>query len=208
MAWPCYLAEESGRSAAYLRRYRSDSDMRCPSMEGDHSYHTVSVRVEDVPTTKTEEGYYESVPVENYRDDPRWPTHCTCGYEFDQTNFAEGHASNSDVWQVLTHAMYVRKDGESGEWPVSDLPPGAMFDAFWLPWKGDDGISLSVVLPPDEPDRMNHVWHVDGPSSSGGHWTRSGDPPKVTATPSILTGKYHGFLTDGALTDSLSDRPL
>lgn len=204
------MVVESGHSAAYLRRYRSGSSGdSCPAMPGDHSYHTAQVRVEDVPTVKTEEGFYAAVSVENYRDGARWPRQCACGYTFSLSSFGDGHIVDSDVWQVMTHALYVRTDGEPGEWPIADLPPGAMFDTPWLPWKGPDGISLSVVLPPDEgPDKMNHVWHVDGPSSSDGHWARSGKPPTVTATPSILTDRYHGFLTNGVLTDSLADRPL
>lgn len=51
-------------------------------------------------------------------------------------------------------------------------------------------------------------WHVDGPSKNGGRWTRSGEPPNVTANPSILqqnpsvycgTREYHGFLRNGVL---------
>lgn len=34
---------------------------------------------------------------------------------------------------------------------------------------------------------------------SGGGWTRTGDPPNVTAAPSINTGDWHGFLQNGVL---------
>jgi hypothetical protein len=53
-----------------------------------------------------------------------------------------------------------------------------------------------VALPPDGGDDL---WMVDGTASNGPGWTREGKPPKVTARPSILTPRYHGWLTDGFL---------
>lgn len=33
-------------------------------------------------------------------------------------------------------------------------------------------------------------------------WTVAGDPPRITVSPSInIVGRYHGFLTDGVLSD-------
>ncbi len=50
------------------------------------------------------------------------------------------------------------------------------------------------------------TWCVDCPATGGGHWTRTGEPPNVTATPSIHLSpgvgpphEWHGFLTAGAL---------
>jgi hypothetical protein len=62
-----------------------------------------------------------------------------------------------------------------------------------------------VVLPPGE---AYDIWTIDGLASSGGRWTRTGEAPNFTVTPSILTPKYHGYLTAGVLTDSLPDRPM
>ena len=98
-------------------------------------------------------------------------------------------------------------DPEAGAWrradtgevfaSLADLPPGAMYDASWMAFaciKHADGRCLSVRLP----DRMD--WLVDRPpDGSRVAWTRTGEPPHVTARPSILTPKYHGFLTDGVL---------
>lgn len=47
---------------------------------------------------------------------------------------------------------------------------------------------------------------VNAPEPSGGHWTRTGTPPTITASPSILTPRYHGFLQGGVLTDDLDRR--
>lgn len=194
------MVAETDRCRVWLRRYVGSDGERCPAMEGQYSYHDARVQIEDHPQLKTPEGYYASIEIGPFIGDPRWPTHCACGREFRE----------DETWQVLSHALYTREDGQES-WTIRDMPPGAMFDTFWLPktWVGPDGRSLSVALPPDEgPDRMNHIWHVDGPSSSGGRWTRTGEPPVLTVTPSILTHRYHGFLTSGVLTDSLPDRPL
>jgi hypothetical protein len=51
-------------------------------------------------------------------------------------------------------------------------------------------------------------WCVDGPANNlGGHgWTVTGEAPRLTATPSIGTEKYHGWLRDGVLSDDLEGR--
>jgi hypothetical protein len=42
-------------------------------------------------------------------------------------------------------------------------------------------------------------------SSNG--WTRTGDPPNVSVTPSInCKGDYHGFLTNGVVSDDVEGR--
>jgi hypothetical protein len=75
-----------------------------------------------------------------------------------------------------------------------------MWDAWWMPSpKGPDGRYLVVRLP------GNHEWAIDGPSSQHrepGAWTRTGTPPRITASPSILAGDYHGWLRDGVLSDA------
>lgn len=56
-------------------------------------------------------------------------------------------------------------------------------------------------VPFDERAIWQNNWLVDAPSKQGSPWTREGKPPKVTARPSILTSRYHGFLTDGFLVE-------
>jgi|SRR5690349_7124589 len=121
-------------------------------------------------------------------DDTRWPSRCaSCGRPFDE-------GAN---WQQHVSRLFV---GGGHRCLLEDMPVGAMYDSSWWPETTADGIVLSVVCPPG--GRANH-WMVDGPSKSGGRWTREGVIPKVTARPSILIGSsgYHGFLTDGFLVE-------
>lgn len=182
----CFFVVESTRITQELRRYSSDS--KCAA--SGYGYHNRSTRIEDLPSTpKT---YISGPPVEMYKDDPRWPKHCLCGYEF----------RPEDNWQVFVETIYRREDtGE--EWPLRALPPGAMYDAWWYRdgkgrdhKAGPDGMNLHVCLPPE--GGLDY-WHVDGPSKDGGHWTRSGTVPNITVSPSILTPRYHGHLRGGVL---------
>jgi hypothetical protein len=101
---------------------------------------------------------------------------------------------DGDEWQVFQELLYVCKvTGE--EMTLRKARIGAMWDASWYLEKGPDGLSLVVRLPD------GHDWHVDGPASNGGGWTRTGDAPRITVRPSILTPKYHGWLTDGQLVE-------
>lgn len=148
-------------------------------------------------------------------DDPRWPTHCACGYAF-----AEG-----DHWQEWQELIYQRADTgdrytlrnrQAGDVDgLPSAPPGAMWDAWWMPpsWAGPDGIHLMVRLP------NGRDWHVDSKASNCPRpdephqcWVRHGDPrhDRVTVDKngytcsagagSIQAADYHGFLRDGVLT--------
>lgn len=189
---------------AWLRRHTNGP---CPAVPGDPSFHNAMTGIGRIELAYSERGYIESTDPSRYDGDERWPAKCECGYEF----------KDDDDWQVLGRQLW---ENDAGEQRILDRPwrskeqlpmwePGAMFDAWWMSdyAKGPDGLHLSVTLPPD-----GHVWHIDGPSISGGRWARTGTPPLVSVTPSILTGSYHSFLGSngyppGVLGDSLPDRP-
>ena len=117
-----------------------------------------------------------------------WPKTCSCGYEF----------ADSDHWQVCITQLYCCPDGALVI--LNEAPPGAMWFADWmaeLGIEGPDGHVLVVALPPK--GGLNDVWVIDQKSQNGSGWTRTGVPPTVTVTPSILTPRYHGFLRDGYL---------
>lgn len=191
----CFWVEPTGKSLRTLRRYQRGEDP-CP---GQRDYHQAIVEVGDdfdtIWSTQEYNGvqhrHVAAIDPAEYHDDPRWPTFCECGYEFKDT----------DHWQVNQEPIYASADGRRawtspayGRKPT----PGAMFEIFWRPeLRKEDGHALAVVCPDGA------VWEIDAQATSGGYWTRDGDPPKLTVTPSIQTPEYHGFLKDGVLTASL-----
>lgn len=216
MTWACFMVEPTDEQEAWLRRY---ADGPCPAKPGEHSYHDGSAHVGRVPVVygkvddEPTHSYIEETSVEGYHGDERWPIRCACGYEF----------GPDDHWQVLGRQVWRRPDtGEAralhGYWrndeQVPVWGPGAMFYAWWMEgWRdhlGPEGKCLSVVLPPSGSE---HIWHIDGPASSGGHWSRTGEPPLISVTPSISTGAYHGWLgvngsEPGVLSDDLDGRDV
>ncbi len=88
------------------------------------------------------------------------------------------------------------------------VPPGAMWFAPWLTNLRD---SIHFEALPADVRAKGHLlvktpggdWDVDSKSANGTGWTRTGEPPLVTARPSIGVPwpemKYHGFLSDGFL---------
>jgi hypothetical protein len=153
--------------------------------------------------------------AEPAHDDPRWPVECQegCGYRF----------TEDDQWQVWVSEVLRRADnGEERVMHWSMIPPGiptvepgGMWNAEWQrgrgwtnPDKPDDGIFLMVRCPSIS-GRYGNDWGVDQQASSGGYWTRTGDPRtpgSLSVQPSIETGDYHGFLgSNGAPPGVLSD---
>lgn len=181
----CFFLRPAAFAQETLRRFvfsKSSSD--CPK----HGYHTGSVDIGVVPFPLSD---LEGMPGQGIdHGDLRWPTTCACGYQF----------KPEDEWQHNLTRLYWRSDHLTLRTTLQGAPPGAMYYADWYDWKGPDGHCLVVVTPAGP-------WIIDGPSmnndgSKGNPWTRTGEIPKVTASPSIhFPGKYHGFLRNGALVD-------
>ena len=210
----CFLIEETDRYSRHLRRYATTrDDERCPL----HGYHNALVNVEKGTCPAG-----EFLPHEDPdRADPRWPTHCPCGYAF----------TPDDHWQVFPDRIYRRPDtGET--FPLKKAPPGAMWYAAWLERRAGeqaggaksnmgvsptDGRALVVRLP------TGHDWYVDGVCTNCTRpgdfvhkcWVRTGKPPVVTVGKgddpagtcsagggSILVPGWHGFLIAGVLSTS------
>lgn len=178
----------TNRCRRWLRRYESAP---CPLMPGEHSYHNVCVLGEDGDLVRFDD---ETVTAAEFSfNDPRWPTHCGCGFAF---------TAEKGARQTFFLEIYLTPDGkECTTHPqppagIEVAPVGSMWFADWFSWKGPDGHALTVMTPGGE-------WCIDGPASGSGRpWTRTGTPPKVTASPSIhIIGKYHGWLRDGILSD-------
>jgi hypothetical protein len=189
MTTVCFLIEPTDRARQTLRRYATGD---CAT--SGTGYHDAGTRIEDVPCERDERGVI-AAHGDWPRDDPRWPTCCACGYAF-----AEG-----DSWQLHIDPLYL--DVATGrEYTLREAPPGAMWDACWLRAvnrfreRSPDGAVLMLRLPD------GYEWCIDGPSSNGPGWERSGTPPQITARPSILSPGYHGWLDHGVLSDDLEGR--
>lgn len=204
-----FWCQESPKVARSLRRY---ADGPCPNVPGQCSYHNAkSAEIDFVESTPGEYLRLEDKQVEEFKGDPRWPTQCSCGYAFQET----------DNWQVFLDRVYVRKDtGE--EFRHKSMPVGAMWDAWWVSkdgirsvrrHTGPDGIALCVETP-------GGMWMVDSRANNctmpedDTHycWVRHGDPRKGTVhvdkqghtcaagAGSIAQGdRFHGFLHNGEL---------
>jgi hypothetical protein len=167
------------------------------------------VELDESKEIMSEDGRYwvdSGQTAEDFKDDARWPTHCSCGYEF----------RLEDEHQLFTSHIYKRVDtGE--EMTLRDAPEGAMWDATWfhdIPgWCGDDGRSIICRVP------TNHDWNIDSscsnctrPNEPHKCWVRHGEPPNLTVDKngntcaagagSILTPTWHGFLRNGELVTS------
>lgn len=179
----CFWLEPTQQCERSLRRFVWSNVAKC---SGKYGYHTASAKIGVINSTQGQGVYPESAGIA--RDDPRWPKACSCGYVF----------LESDEWQVNDELLHKRSD-TGGLTTLSDAPYGAMWDATWMPWKGPDGMCLTVKTPGGD-------WPVDMPASNSKQpWKRSGKPPLVTASPSIGIGgtngkwKYHGWLRNGTL---------
>ena len=197
MTWTCVLLIATDQASLSLRRYASKGTCTV-SGRGIHDAETLIGRARVVIS---EGGTWDVEDAERPpSSDPRWPTHCACGYEF----------GSEDAYQLFTSRLYTRQD-TGALLTLHEAEPGMLWDAPWFldfnpPWAGPDGRCLIMRLP------GSGEWTIDGPATGGGGWTRTGEPPKITVRPSILSHAsgsvkgYHGFLTDGVLSDDLEGR--
>lgn len=186
----CFWLEPTSKAEESLRRYSSST---CPA--GGFSYHNAEVVLGQVAMPAELAGLVGRGDDSFPHDDPRWPTKCdACDYVFDA----------DDNWQHKIDRLYQRDD--TGELvTIRRAPVGAMWHSprmaeFRKPAKPTpDGLYIYVKTPGGD-------WPVDGPSSDGGYWKRTGTPPHITVRPSIGIGRaegggwaFHAFLTDGVL---------
>lgn len=172
----------------YLRRFVLSGDAETCPVQG---YHNAEALVDE--SDEPVEAFWEEPANRNpalYQDDARWSTHCTCGYAF--TGDDERQVNHVRRWNT-----------------ASGLPePGDMF------WREDGGLSRDRQKWEDTPHLYavcpdGRMWDIDSASSNGNGWTRTGEPPAITCSPSIWTDTekgYHGFLQGGVWTDDLSGK--
>lgn len=74
-----------------------------------------------------------------------------------------------------------------------ELQPGDM----WYSSTPKAGEKVLVIKLP-----CGDAWRPIGPNG----WNITGEPPNITARPSIMCEHYHGWLTDGVFSDDLEGR--
>jgi hypothetical protein len=214
MPTKCYLLEPTERQRQKLRRYtrstgwdaeakRSIYPNPCPISGSGHDAETP---IEDGAVKRSEHG---AVMADRWpHDDPRYPTHCACGYAF----------TDADEYQLFVELIFTRADtGE--EMTIREAPPGAMWWCDWMgtAWHPQLGRMFCVKLPdgtnwmpdtqannctmPEDHDQAHHhCWVVTGELP---HLTISKDGPTCGAgAGSIQSTNYHGFLRDGYLVEA------
>lgn len=195
----CFLIVKNGFTRRSLRRYVSSSKCTCC---GPMGYHNAEVEIDKgligEPST--------DIISEKEKNDPRWPRHCECGYEFQQ----------EDEWMLMVEPEYARQDNFEVTMTLKDAPVGAIWRCEWyedMPdMRGVDGKSYCVRTPGGD-------WVIDSRASNctrpndSTHkcWLRHGEAPNFTVDKngdtcsagagSILMRNYHGFLRNGELTD-------
>lgn len=199
----CFWVEPANRARRSLRRFRWSST----PCQKTGSYCNAHTALDEVTSTIVD-GHWDFGPDPKIpHDDPRWPKNCeACGYAF--THEDEYQVFHDPLWRdPKTGFIYSRRDN----------PVGMMYDAFWnhdyKPWCGPDGKSIHVICPD------GHDWCIDSECSNCTMpedkvhkcWVRHGEPPMLTVDKngftckagagSIQTPTWHGFLTNGILSE-------
>lgn len=145
----CRWIEETGTARVALRVYE---DGPCPRPQG---YHDARHELGVAPIARVPDehgGHWGAPDIEPVDDaDLRWPEACGCGHRF-------GPAARR---QVFHEALYRYADADGGGTvTLNEASPGAMWDAWWVPWKGPDGRSIEVICPDGT------RWQIDGVASN------------------------------------------
>ena len=197
----CFLITPTDHVRRSLRRFAFQSQRECPEAKpgGSNPYGCCDARVVIDPMMlkkRDEDGIERSSDWRAFAGHPDWPR--VCAYCLQP--FEDDHQ-----WQVNEDRLYENRERDV-LCSLRDTPPGAMWWAPWcecwgsIQWQARGGGPHLFVMTP------GGVWDIDqgaGDKPGGSGWEREGDPPKVTARPSIrIADRYHGWLTDGVLTDA------
>ena len=206
MSYPAtqtFWIEPTEHARAGLRRYARS--MGSGGWTCDVGWHEAKVWVGQEDAVFDQGGRFLVQPQTTPHNDQLWPRVCErdCGYVF----------TEDDPWQELRELLYQRAVAPGETFTRREAPVGAMWDAWWLPWRGLDGISLMVRLP------NGNDWSVDSkarnctlPGQEHFCWVRHDEPKRARVTVdkngqtcsagagSIASDDYHGFLMAGVLT--------
>jgi hypothetical protein len=83
-----------------------------------------------------------------------------------------------------------------------DIPSGDLLSDEYIRERMAKRKPLDVMMPNGD------VFCIDAAVSGERRgWNVSGDPPRITVKPSInIIGRYHGFVTDGVISDDVDGR--
>lgn len=215
----CFMLEETDLVQQALRRY-TDGGGEC-AHSSNWGYHQSIVQLDQVRVPEMPKDEYHVFEINTSivkdgcigpvsADDPRWPTHCLCGFKFE----------DAVKKQYFPRKLYRRQDN-GALITLREAPPGAMWYADWLSdndsYRGPDGRTLMVKLP------NGSDWCIDSRANNctlpqdtvHKCWVRHGVPPMVhvdkngntcaAGAGSIASGSgnkhYHGFLHNGELVE-------
>lgn len=182
----CFLITPTDRARRWLRRATYGDQREC-YLRGHRRGHQALVRIEETTTIPAPGGGFTTEPQEWPETDPRWPTHCMCGYRFRDTDPWGVHAAR--IYVDIRGTRYVLPDELGGSAPV-----GALWYSDWLlaqGYQGPDGRSLSVKTPVG-------IWNLDVPLESR-HWTREGEAPFITVLPPTRYRTWQGYILQGLM---------
>jgi hypothetical protein len=199
--WTCFMIYPTQFYRHYIRRYSGQFDrngkaMRPCPLRGNKDCHdsTIELELQHHPIQAPSTICY------NPGGESRWPKACACGYVFQA----------DDNYQDGFDLMWKRGDDTAAEpnlFKIHQAPIGALWTADWLIGgsyaknnKTQPGWPLMCMTP------AGYEWLIDGPSTNGNGWTRTGPLPKITVNPSISQVGYHGWCHDGVLSLDLEGR--
>lgn len=183
---PCFWARPTGLDKVYRRRFASPRPGEPPCHR--LGYHNALLEV-----GLAESGGPCRPATEDEKALPGWPAVCPCGYAF----------RPEDHWQVFVDTLL---EGPGGlRFAKRDAPAGAMWAADWL--AGTSLVNPKLDRPPVCVKLPGgHEFVVDSKSSDGSFWSVTGEPPRLTVSPSIHVRApapaWHGWLREGVLVEA------
>lgn len=183
-----FIAEPTGFVRLELRRFCSPRTNAWNVCQ-DLGYHNATALIATIPATRCvrDDNGLLLDPACPEIDDPRWPEKCAgCDYLF----------KPDDPYQQNDREEYRAPDGTL--FTVHDIvhgkaPVGAMVRAPWMDRPEQEG--WLVAIP-------GGSWITTQPSMSGQGWVVTGNPPRITVSPSIHhhpPDGWHGWIREGRI---------
>lgn len=195
MPWKMFLIEPTEFCRRSLRRFFNSQGK--PPKDPNH-YHDADVVI-DEQFYSGSGGHGQHTLGEEYRDDPRWPKTCKCGYAF----------VPEDHWQMNEDRLW-RGAPDGKLYLLRENPPGATWAADWFPeegpngnYTGPDGKVWCVMLP----GGMEWIIYSYASGNPKSKWEVHGTVPNITVSPSIAQqGVYHGYIKGGVIAEDCEGR--